>query len=347
MIKASIIGATGYTGVELVRILSSHPKVKLQILTSKSYVGQKFNEVYPSILNNCSLTLQEQDLSKVVKESQVIFVALPHGHSASVVEAAVEQGKKVIDLGADFRLKKPSLYERWYQNEHQAPGLLKKAVYGLSEINRKHINKAKIIANPGCFPTGAVLALAPVLESILIDLETIIIDSKTGVSGGGRKLVLTNHYGEVNENVNPYKVASHRHTAEIEQEMGELAGKQLNVSFTPHLVPMTRGILTTIYAQLENSNISEKSLREIYHDYYSKEPFVQILPPGVWPHTKWAYGSNYCLINFTIDKRTNRLIVCSAIDNLVKGASGQAVQNMNILFDLPETTGLEFTGIYP
>lgn len=347
MIKASIIGATGYAGVELVRILSLHPEVKLKMLTSKSYRGQKFNKVYPSIINNCSLTLQEQDIPKIIEESQVIFLALPHGYSVPIVEAAVEQGKVVIDLGADFRLKQSLLYERWYKTQHKAPELLKQAIYGLSEINRDHISKAAVVANPGCFPTGAILALAPVLGTSLIDVDTIIIDSKTGVSGGGRKLTLTNHYGQVNENTNPYKVASHRHTVEIEQEMGKLAGRKFNISFTPHLVPMTRGILTTIYVKLKDVNISEENIREIYQEYYDGEPFVHILSSGIWPHTKWVYGSNYCLINLTVDKRTNRLIVCSVIDNLVKGASGQAVQNMNILFDLPETMGLDLNPIYP
>lgn len=347
MIKASIIGATGYTGVELVRILSQHPEVELKILTSRSYAEQSFDEVYPSSLGNCSLTLQEQNLSKIIKESDAIFVALPHGYSASVVKEAANQGKKVIDLGADFRLKEASVYEKWYKAQHKAPELLKQAAYGLCEIHRDKISKADVVANPGCFPTGAILSLAPALKNHLIEPETIIIDSKSGVSGGGRKLVMTNHFGEVNENINPYGVASHRHTPEIEQEMMYLAGKEFNISFTPHLVPMTRGILTTAYAKLKDINIVEDDVREIYQEFYEEESFVHLLPSGKWPHTKWVYGSNSCLINLTIDNRTNRLIVCSVIDNLVKGASGQAVQNMNILFGLPETTGLKFSAVYP
>lgn len=346
MIKASIIGATGYTGVELVRILSGHPAVQLQVLTSQSYVGENISDIYPNLKGKVDLTCSDQDIPQVIAASDVIFVALPHGHSVPVVQEAVRQGKKVIDLGADFRFRRAEVYEEWYQVKHEAPELAATAVYGLPEIYREQIKKAAVVANPGCYPTCSILALAPALKGGLIRPETVIIDAKSGLSGAGRKATLTTHYGEVNENVNPYGVAGHRHTPEIEQELAALAGREFPVSFTPHLLPMTRGILATCYAAVQ-PGVTEKDLREVYEEFYAGEPFVHLLPPGVWPHTKWVYGSNRCLVNVTVDRRTNRLIACAVIDNLVKGASGQAVQNMNLLFGLPETMALEFNGIYP
>lgn len=346
MIKASIIGSTGYTGVELVRLLSTHEAVELVALTTQSYEDQAYDQVYPSFKGYIDKKCVAQDLPELISQSQVIFVALPHGHSVPVVREALKQGKKVIDLGADFRLNNKEVYEQWYGMEHTGEDLLGQAVYGLPEIHREAIGKAQLIANPGCYPTSVILALAPALKHGLIDPASIIIDAKSGVSGAGRKLALSSHYGEVNENVNAYGVAGHRHTPEIEQELSKLAGKELLVSFTPHLMPMTRGILSTIYAQAKN-DFSPEELREIYEEFYQDEPFVHLLPPGQWPHTKWVAGSNNCHLNLTLDSRTGRVIICSAIDNLVKGASGQAVQNMNLLFGLPETTGLKFPGLYP
>jgi len=346
MIKASIIGATGYTGVELVRILSCHPQVELAVLTSRSYEGEQIAELFPSLKGKVEIACSPQDTAQVVKESDVIFVALPHGHSVPVVQEAVEQGKKVVDLGADFRFRKAATYEQWYQVTHEAPELSAKAVYGLPELYREQVKKASVVANPGCYPTAGILALAPALRAGLIEPSTVIVDAKSGVSGAGRKTSLTTHYGEVNENVNPYGVASHRHTPEIEQELAALAGEELTISFTPHLIPMTRGILATCYATLKEG-VSEDRLRQVYEEFYQGEPFVHLLGPGQWPHTKWVYGSNRCLINLTVDQRTGRLVACSVIDNLVKGASGQAVQNMNLLFDLPETAGLDDNAIYP
>lgn len=346
MIKAGIIGATGYTGVELVRLLSCHPQVELQVLTSRSYADQNIAAIYPSLLGKVNMNCSEQDTGQVIAQCDVVFVALPHGHSVPVVQEAVEQGKKVVDLGADFRFRDAKIYEEWYQLEHQAPELAASAVYGLPELYREEIKSASVIANPGCYPTASILALAPVLKKGLVNPQTIIIDAKSGVSGAGRKATLTTHFGEANENVNPYGVAGHRHTPEIEQELMAIAGEELQVSFTPHLMPMTRGILATCYATL-NRKVSEKDLREAYKEFYAGEPFVHLLSEGQWPHTKWVYGSNRCLINLTIDSRTNRLIVCSVIDNLVKGAAGQAVQNMNLMFGLPETAALDFNGIYP
>lgn len=346
MIKASIIGATGYTGVELIRLLSCHPEVELTVLTTQSFIGEQVEDLYPSLKGKVEITCSPQDTPQVVGASDVIFIALPHGHSVPVVQEAVAQGKKVVDLGADFRFRRAAVYEEWYQVKHEAPELSAKAVYGLPEIYREQIRKASVVANPGCYPTGSILALAPAVKAGLIEPSTIIIDAKSGVSGAGRKATLTTHFGEANENVNPYGVASHRHTPEIEQELTALAGEEFTVSFTPHLMPMTRGILATCYAALKE-DVAEEKLRQVYEEFYQGEPFVHLLQPGQWPHTKWVYGSNRCLINLTVDRRTGRLVVCSVIDNLVKGAAGQAVQNMNLLFDLPETGGLDFNAIYP
>ncbi len=346
MIKASVIGATGYTGVELVRILSSHPGVRLISLTSRSYQGEAMREIYPSLTGSVDLHCTAADHKQVIGSSDVVFVALPHGLSGEVVQEGLKQNKKVIDLGADFRFRDYRKYEEWYQVEHSNPDLTKEAVYGLPELHREKIKNANIVANPGCFPTSAILALAPALGSGLIENNTIIIDAKTGLSGAGRGASLTTHYGEVNENINPYGVAGHRHTPEIEQELNTLADEYFSVVFTPHLVPMTRGILSTCYARLK-PHVSEHQIRHVYQDFYAGQPFVHLLKLGQWPHTKWTYGSNNCFINLTVDSRTGSLIICSAIDNLVKGAAGQAVQNMNLLFELPETTGLDFNGIYP
>lgn len=340
------MGATGYTGVELVRLLSLHQEVELVALTTQSYEEQEYDQVYPSMTGYVDKKCVSQDSQDFIAESDVIFVALPHGHAVPVAREALKQGKKVIDLGADFRFDRREVYEQWYKVEHSGEDLLEEAVYGLPEIRREAIKGARLIANPGCYPTSIILALAPALKHGLIDPDSIIIDAKSGVSGAGRKLTLSSHYGEVNEGVHAYGVAGHRHTPEIEQELGKLAGKEVRVSFTPHLLPMTRGILSTIYAQAQEG-LTEKKLRETYGEFYEHEPFVHLLPPGQWPHTKWVYGSNNCLLGLTLDTRTGRVIICSAIDNLVKGASGQAVQNMNLMFGLPETTGLKFPGIYP
>lgn len=346
MNKVSIIGTTGYTGVELVRLLANHREVELVALTSQSYAGEDFSSVYPSLTGYLDKMCTAQDIPEVVQNSDVVFVALPHGHAVPVAAEAARQGKKVIDLGADFRFDDVKIYEEWYKVEHGGAELLPAAVYGLPEINRSKIKTAAIIGNPGCYPTSVILGLAPALQHGLIDSRTIIIDAKSGVSGAGRKLALGSHYAEVNENVSAYGVASHRHTPEIEQELGKLAGQELQVSFTPHLMPMTRGILSTIYASVQ-AGVTIQAVRECYSSFYQGEPFVHLLPEGQWPHTKWVYGSNNCHLNLTIDRRTGRLIIVSAIDNLVKGAAGQAVQNMNLLLGLPEITALQIPGMYP
>ncbi|MGI6492163.1 MAG: N-acetyl-gamma-glutamyl-phosphate reductase [Peptococcaceae bacterium] len=345
-IKASIIGATGYAGAELVRILSGHPETELVALTTQSYEDKPFWEIYPHLYKYNQLNAEKMDLDRIIEQSDVIFIALPHGHAMPMALEAASRGKAVIDLGADFRFNDHRIYEDWYKVVHAAKELLKSAVYGLPELNRAAVRQASLIANPGCYPTSAILALAPLLEHRLINPRSIIIDSKSGVSGAGRGLSLNTHFCEIGQNFKAYGVASHRHTPEIEQELGKLAGEAVTVSFTPHLVPVTRGILSTIYAELGNL-MQPEELQKLYEDYYKEEFFVRVLPQGMLPQIKWVAGTNHCDLGLTVDPRTGRVIVISAIDNLIKGASGQAVQNMNIIFDLPESTGLAGPGMYP
>jgi len=346
MIKVSIIGATGYTGVELLRFLSRHPEVEIVGLTSQSYAGQAFTDIFPSARRFTGLLCEEQDPARLAEKSDVVFTALPHGVSMDVAEAVVEHGKKVIDLGADYRFDDVAIYEEWYKVGHKTPALAVEAVYGLPEIHRAEIQKARIVGNPGCYPTSITLGLAPLLKHKLVCNKSVIIDAKSGVSGGGRGLNLAFHYAECNENLKAYNIGIHRHTPEIEQELGKLAGEKLTVSFTPHLIPMTRGILSTMYASLHKTQ-SVDELLELYRDFYKDEYFVRVMDKGRYPQTKWVAGSNFCDIGLAVDPRTNRVVVVSAIDNLVKGASGQAIQNLNILFGLPEKTGLEYPGMWP
>lgn len=345
-VKVSVVGATGYTGVELVRILSRHPGAELVKLTTQSYAGRRMWEVYPHLYSFCGLTGEKLDLPALIEESDVIFIALPHGHSVPVAKEAVQGGKKVVDLGADFRLKDRRTYEAWYKVEHAAEELLKRAAYGLPELYREEIARASLVANPGCYPTGAVLGLAPLLKNGLIDPDTIIIDAKSGVSGAGRALSLGTHFCEVNENFKAYGVASHRHTPEIEQELSRLAGRPVTVSFTPHLLPVNRGILSTVYASLAGP-VTCGELLECYRSFYAGQPFVRVLPEGILPQIKWVAGTNTCDIGLAVDLRTGRVIVVTAIDNLVKGASGQAVQNMNIMCGFPEDAALAGPSLYP
>ncbi len=346
MIKTGIVGATGYTGVELVRILSRHPAVELVGVSSQTYSGQNFADVFPGAANFADLVLETQDAGALAERCDLIFTALPHGVSMEVVEEVVKRGKKVIDLGADYRFDSIEIYEQWYKVTHKTPELAAKSVYGLPEIHRDRIRTADIIGNPGCYPTSIILGLAPLLKNGLVDTSTVIADSKSGVSGGGRGLNLAFHYAECNENFKAYNIGVHRHTPEIEQELSKLAGKDVTISFTPHLVPMTRGILSTIYATLQKPR-STGELLDLYQEFYKDEYFIRIQPEGQYPQTKQVYGSNFCDIGLTVDSRTNRVVVVSAIDNLVKGASGQAVQNMNIVFGLPEKSGLDFAPVFP
>jgi N-acetyl-gamma-glutamyl-phosphate reductase len=336
--KAGIINVTGYTGVELARLLAQHPEVELTSVTGRSAAGKKLGDVFPH-LAGLGLTIEAK-----LGEVEFVFSAMPHKESAKEVMPLLNKGVKIIDISADFRLKEAKEYKQWYGFTHPAPKLLAEAAYGLPELHRAKISSAKLIANPGCYPTGAILALAPALKAKIIEPD-IIIDSKSGISGAGRSLHLRTHFPEADEDVSAYALEGHRHLPEIVQELKLLyGGKQLSVSFVPHLVPMSRGILTTCYAKLVSGK-KEKQIKELYMDFYKNEPFVRVVDRP--PHTKHTLGSNFCLIYPTTDSRTGKLIVISAIDNLIKGGSGQAVQNMNLMLGLPETTGLEAPAIYP
>ena len=345
MIKAGIIGATGYAGSELVRILSSHPETKIEILTSKSYAGNLYNDVYENYRHRTDLKCEEENIDEMAERCDVIFLALPHGVASKKVNENILSKAKIIDLGADFRIQNVEVYEKWYTT-HYSKDILKEAVYGLCELHRDKIKGSRIIGNPGCYTTCSILSLYPLVKEKLIDLNSIIIDAKSGATGAGRSLTLSNHYCELNESIKAYKIASHRHTPEIEEQLSLAAGENITLSFTPHLVPMNRGILATIYATL-NGSYSYSDIKEAYEKYYKDEYFVRLTKEGVFPETKWVKQSNFCDIGFTVDERTNRIIVVGAIDNLFKGAAGQAVQNMNILFGLDEKTGIGNVPTFP
>jgi len=346
LFKVSILGATGYAGQELVRILSAHPQVEIAGLGTQNYAGQAFSSVYPNFRGVIDLECRAVDDPQLISGSDVIFLAMPHGHSAALAQAALDQGKYVIDLGADFRLKNPEVYREWYKTQGPTQEQLSAAFYGIPELNRALIAQTKLLANPGCYPTTIILALAPLLKEKAIDPSLLIIDSKSGVSGAGRGTTLTTHFCEVNEDFKAYGLPNHRHTPEIEQELSLLAGQELRITFTPHLLPATRGMLSTIYT-IPVTGMTPEKIRDIYRAHYGQEPFIRLLPPGEVPHIKWVCGTNYCDIGFSWDARTGRLTVFSAIDNLVKGAAGQAVQNMNIMLGLEETQGLPRLAMYP
>ncbi len=343
-VKAGIINVTGYIGMEVARLLYNHPEVEIATVTGRSAKGQKLGEFLPH-LNGIDLTI-EAEMDKV----DFVFSALPHGENIAPVVAALEKGAKVVDLSGDFRLKEAAEYQKWYKIAHTASDYLKEAVYGLTELNRAQVAKARLVANPGCYPTGAILALAPALKEDLIESD-IIFDSKSGISGAGRTLTPNTHYAEANESVCAYALDGHRHLPEIVQELQKLAPKsKLSVTFLPHLIPMTRGILTSCYANLKTGKIAEgdkgkQEIRKLYQDFYKGEPFVRVTT--VPPQTKQTWGSNFCLLYPTVDIRTNRLIVISCMDNLVKGGAGQAIQNMNLMLGFPETTGLDMLAVYP
>lgn len=341
MIKAAIVGSTGYAGEELTRILLHHPEVEVSHVTSHSFVNQRYDSVYHSFKSKFDNICQEEDIEKLADDSDVIFIALPHGIASSKITKQLLEKVKIIDIGADFRIKNQKVYEEWYKTPHYSPDILQEAVYGLCEWKREEVKKARLIANPGCYTTCSILSLSPLVKEGLIDLNSIIIDAKSGVTGAGRTLDIGTHFTECNETTKAYKIASHRHTPEIEQELSGLAGQEINLSFTPHLIPMQRGILATCYANLKDFSLTYEDIKEVYKKYYGNEYFVRITEKGVFPETKWVKNSNYCDIGFAIDKRTNRIVVVGAIDNLIKGAAGQAIQNMNLLFGLDEKTGLE------
>lgn len=346
MIKVGIIGATGYAGGELVRLLMGHKEAEIKWYGSRSYIDKKYYEVYQNMFQIVDETCMDDNMEALADQVDVVFTATPQGLCASLINEEILSKVKVIDLSADFRIKNVKTYEEWYKIEHKTPQFIKEAVYGLCEINREEIKKARLIANPGCYPTCSILSIYPLLKEGLIDPDTIIIDAKSGTSGAGRGAKLDNLYCEVNENIKAYGVAVHRHTPEIEEQLGYAAGKEIRLNFTPHLVPMNRGILVTAYASLLKDTTYEE-VKAAYNKYYEKERFVRVLDRDVTPQTKWVEGSNYVDVNFKIDPRTNRIIIMGAMDNLVKGAAGQAVQNMNLLFGIEETEGLRQVPMFP
>lgn len=346
MVRAGIIGATGYAGAELVRLLLNHRDAEIRWYGSKSYIDKKYADVYGNMFRLVEDVCREDDLKELSKEVDVIFTATPQGYLASLLNEDILSECRVIDLSADYRIKDVSVYEEWYKLEHKSPQLIKEAVYGLCEINREKISGARLIANPGCYTTCSILSIYPLLKEGLIKKDSIIIDAKSGVSGAGRGAKVNNLYCEVNENMKAYGVLTHRHTPEIEEQLSYAAGEELKVIFTPHLAPMNRGILVTAYAEL-SGEVSTKDLREAYLKYYENEYFIRVLAEGVCPETKWVEAGNFFDVNAMADKRTGRAVIMGALDNLVKGAAGQAVQNMNILFGLEETEGLELVPVFP
>jgi N-acetyl-gamma-glutamyl-phosphate reductase len=346
LLKTAVCGGSGYTGAELLRILHNHPYVEITSVTSEKSAGKKVGEVFPSLVSRGDLVYEPLRKEKLLTKADIFFLALPHGASQEAVNYFFTNKKRVIDLSADYRFTDSITYSKWYGLPHKFIPTLKKAVYGLPELHRDKIKKAKLIANPGCYPTGALLGLMPAVRNKIIDLSSLIIDSKSGVSGAGRKADLSVSYCEVNEGFKAYAVGTHRHTPEIEQELSDLAGKDVTVNFTPHLLPVDRGILTTIYAPLRKK-VSEVEVFRLYEKAYAKEPFVTILRNGVLPNISSVRGTNYCHIGLKVNDRTKTLITVTAIDNLVKGASGQAVQNMNIMFGLDETAGLDTLALFP
>jgi len=343
--KIGIIGATGYTGVELLRLLLHHPEVEVTALTSQKYAGVQIGQVFPSLTKHLQLKCEELSVEEISKKTDFVFTALPHKTAMETVPLFYRMGKKVVDLSADFRLKDPEVYERWYQ-KHTASDLLSQSVYGLPELHRDKIRSAKIVGNPGCYPTGALIGLIPLIKKRLITPEGIVVDSKSGVSGAGRDVVLESLFCEVNEGVKAYKIFAHRHTPEIEQELSLLSQKKIAVVFVPHLIPIDRGILTTLYVQLTKKMKTEELLNA-FQECYEGEPFVRIYPKGKLPNTKDVRGSNFCDIGAVVSEADGRAVVVTAIDNLVKGASGEAIQNMNIMLGYPETMGLDVVPLFP
>lgn len=346
MIKAGIIGSTGYAGGELVRILTGHKEVEIKWFGSRSYIDKKYASVYQNMFQIIDAVCMDDNMEELADQVDVIFTATPQGLCASLVNEDILSKVKIIDLSADFRIKDVNVYEKWYGIEHKSPQFIDEAVYGLCEINREDIKKARLVANPGCYTTCSILTAYPLAKEGLIDMDTLIIDAKSGTSGAGRGAKVPNLFCEVNENMKAYGVASHRHTPEIEEQLGYACNKEVILNFTPHLVPMNRGILATEYAKLTRE-VSYEDVKAVYDKYYGNEKFIRVLDRDVCPETKWVEGSNYVDIGFKIDPRTNRIIMMGAIDNLVKGAAGQAVQNMNLAFGLPEDEGLNLIPMFP
>ena len=344
MIKAGIIGSTGYAGAEIVRLLLQHKDVEIAWYGSRSYIDKKYYEVFQNMFQLVDAKCMDDNMEELANSVDVIFTATPQGLCASLVNEDILNKVKIIDLSADFRIKDVKTYEEWYGIEHKSPQFIDEAVYGLCEINRDKVKGARLIANPGCYPTCTTLSIYPLLKEGLIEPSSIIVDAKSGTSGRGAKV--NNLFCEVNENIKAYGVATHRHTPEIEEQLGYAAGEKVLINFTPHLVPMNRGILVTAYATLKK-DVSYEEVKAVYDKYYDKEQFVRVLDKDVPPETRWVEGSNYVDVNFKIDKRTNRIIMMGAMDNLIKGAAGQAVQNMNIMFGFPENEGLVQVPMFP
>ena len=346
MIKAGIIGATGYAGGELVRLLSAHKETEIVWYGSRSYIDQKYADVYRNMFRIVDAACMDDNMEELAEQADVIFTATPQGFCASLVNEDILSKVKIIDLSADFRIKDVAVYEKWYKITHPSPQFIGEAVYGLPELNREKIKKARLVANPGCYPTCSTLAIYPLVKEGLICPETLIIDAKSGVSGAGRGAKVDNLYCEVNESCKAYGVAGHRHTPEIEEQLSYAAGKPVLLNFTPHLIPMNRGILITAYAALAKTATYEE-VKAVYDRYYKEEQFVRVLEKDVCPQTRWVEGSNFVDVNFKIDERTGRIIIMGAMDNMVKGAAGQAVQNMNLMFGLPENRGLKLVPVFP
>ncbi len=346
MIKAAIIGSTGYAGAELARLLLQRDDVDIVWYGSRSYVGEDFSSIYRNMPPDTDDVCKDEDMQAASECADIIFTATPQGYCASAVTEDILSRCKVIDLSADFRLKDVNIYEKWYGITHGAPQFLEEAVYGLPEINREKIKSARLIANPGCYPTASFLAVCPLLKAGLIDPDSIIIDAKSGVSGAGRSAKTANLYCEVNESIKAYGVGTHRHTPEIEEQLSYICGHPVIINFTPHLVPMDRGILITAYANLSRE-AGEDQVMAAYESCYGSEYFVRVLPYGTPPETRWVRGSNFADVSCRVDERTGRIVMMSAIDNMVKGAAGQAIQNMNLMFGLPENEGLKQISVFP
>lgn len=351
MLKVGIIGATGYAGNELVRLLMGHKDVEIKWYGSRSYIDKKYAEVYQNMFEIVEDNCLDDNMEELASKVDVIFTATPQGFLAGVLTEEILSRVKIIDLSADFRIKDVKTYEKWYKIEHKSPQFIEEAVYGLCEINRDKVKGARLIANPGCYTTCSILTAYPLVKEGLIDPDTLIIDAKSGTSGAGRGAKLPNLFCEVNENMKAYGVTNHRHTPEIEEQLGYAAGKEIVVNFIPHLVPMNRGILATEYATLnkkaDGTLPTYGEVKAIYDKYYKNEKFVRVLEKDICPETKWVEGSNYVDVNFKIDERTGRIVMMGALDNLVKGAAGQAVQNMNLLFDFDEAEGLNLVPMFP
>ena len=344
--KVGIIGATGYAGGELVRLLMGHPQAEIVWYGSRSYIDKKYYEVFQNMFQIVDSKCLDDNMEELAKQADVIFTATPQGFCASIINEEILSKVKVVDLSADFRIKDVKVYEEWYKITHKSPQFIDEAVYGLCEINREDVKKARLVANPGCYPTCSTLSIYPMVKEGLIHPNTIIIDAKSGTSGAGRGAKVDNLYCEVNENMKAYGVSTHRHTPEIEEQLGYAAGEKVVLNFTPHLAPMNRGILVTAYASLKKE-VTYDEVKAVYDKYYGTEKFVRVLDEDVCPQTKWVEGSNYVDVNFKLDFRTNRIIMMGAMDNLVKGAAGQAVQNMNLMFGLEESMGLCQVPMFP